>query len=153
MSYAEQELIIKPGRGIKHYWRDMWNYRELFYFLAWRDITVRYKQTVIGIAWSVIKPVMTMIVFSVIFGRLAEEVARMPAQIEGMSPIPDLDPQARRVFALFEAQAEIGSAEVAALLGVSSRHARSLLQRWAEEGWLELVEPAPRVKRYRLKAA
>jgi lipopolysaccharide transport system permease protein len=66
------DLIIEPGKGIKQYWRDIWRYRGLFYFLAWRDILVRYKQTVIGIAWSVIRPLLTMIVFTVIFGRLAK---------------------------------------------------------------------------------
>jgi ABC-type polysaccharide/polyol phosphate export permease len=49
------ELVIEPGRAEKNYWRDLWRYRELFYFLAWRDILVRYKQTVIGIAWPVIR--------------------------------------------------------------------------------------------------
>ena len=66
------DLIIEPGKGIKQYWADLWRYRELFYFLAWRDILVRYKQTVIGVAWSVIRPVLTMAVFSFIFGRLAK---------------------------------------------------------------------------------
>ena len=46
------ELVIEAGRAERHYWRDLWRYRELFYFLAWRDILVRYKQTVVGIAWS-----------------------------------------------------------------------------------------------------
>lgn len=67
-----EETIIEPGRGLKHYWRDLWKYRELFYFLAWRDISVRYKQTVIGVAWSVIRPVLTMIVFTIIFGKIAK---------------------------------------------------------------------------------
>ncbi|HMG35913.1 MAG TPA: ABC transporter permease [Blastocatellia bacterium] len=67
-----EELIIEPGRGLKHYWKDLWSYRELFYFLAWRDIAVRYKQTVIGVAWSVIRPVLTMAVFVVVFGKLAK---------------------------------------------------------------------------------
>lgn len=66
------EIIIEPGRGSKQYWRDLWHYRELFYFLAWRDILVRYKQTVIGIAWSVIRPLLTMIVFTIVFGKLAK---------------------------------------------------------------------------------
>jgi len=66
------ELVIEPGKGLKHYWRDLWSYRELFYFLAWRDILVRYKQTAIGIAWSVIRPLLTMIVFTVIFGKIAK---------------------------------------------------------------------------------
>lgn len=67
----EHDLIIEPGGGIQRYWRDLWNYRELFYFLAWRDILVRYKQTVIGIAWSVLRPFVTMVVFTVVFGKLA----------------------------------------------------------------------------------
>lgn len=66
------DLIIEPGKGMTNYWRDIWTYRELFYFLSWRDIMVRYKQTVIGVAWSVIRPVLTMIVFTVIFGNLAK---------------------------------------------------------------------------------
>lgn len=65
-------LVIEAGRTERHYWRDLWRYRELFYFLAWRDILVRYKQTVIGIAWAVLRPVLTMIVFTVIFGKLAK---------------------------------------------------------------------------------
>jgi lipopolysaccharide transport system permease protein len=67
-----QEIIIKPGMGALHYWRDIWRYRELFFFLAWRDILVRYKQTAIGIAWSVIRPLATMLVFTTVFGRLAK---------------------------------------------------------------------------------
>ena len=50
------DLILEPGRAERNYWRDLWRYRELFYFLAWRDILVRYKQTVIGIAWALIRP-------------------------------------------------------------------------------------------------
>jgi lipopolysaccharide transport system permease protein len=65
------ELIIEAGRADRHYWRDLWRYRELFYFLAWRDVLVRYKQTVIGVAWAVIRPLVTMVVFTLIFGRLA----------------------------------------------------------------------------------
>lgn len=68
----QTEIVIEPGKGIKHYWQDILHYRELFYFLAWRDIAVRYKQTVIGIAWAIIRPLLTMIVFTVIFGRLAK---------------------------------------------------------------------------------
>jgi lipopolysaccharide transport system permease protein len=67
-----QKLIIEAGRGERQYWRDLWTYRELFYFLAWRDILVRYKQTVIGIAWALVRPLLTMIVFTFIFGRLAK---------------------------------------------------------------------------------
>src|SRR5450432_1064863 len=74
------ELLIEPGRTEKNYWRDLWVYRELFYILSWRDIKVRYKQTVIGAAWSVIRPLLTMIIFTVIFGR----VAKLPT--EGTAP-------------------------------------------------------------------
>src|SRR5206468_12772011 len=69
------ELIIEPGRAERNYWRDLWRYRELFYFLAWRDILVRYKQTVIGIAWALIRPFLTMLVFTFVFSK----VAKLPA--------------------------------------------------------------------------
>ncbi len=69
---SQQELIIEAGRTEGQYWKDIWHYRELFYFLAWRDILVRYKQTVIGIAWSLIRPLLTMVVFTIIFGKLAK---------------------------------------------------------------------------------
>ncbi len=59
-----EELIIEPGRGERNYWRDLWRYRELFYILAWRDILIRYKQTVIGAAWALIRPMVTMLVFT-----------------------------------------------------------------------------------------
>src|SRR5262245_27750043 len=65
------ELVIEPGRTERHYWRDLWRYRELFQVLAWRDISVRYKQTVIGAAWALIRPFLTMVVFTVVFGKLA----------------------------------------------------------------------------------
>lgn len=67
----KHELIIEADKSKLHYWKDIWAYKELFYFLAWRDILVRYKQTVIGIAWSVIRPFMTMIILTVIFGKIA----------------------------------------------------------------------------------
>jgi len=66
------KLVIEAGRAEKHYWQDLWRFRELLYFLSWRDILVRYKQTVIGVAWSVIRPVLTMVVFTIIFGKLAK---------------------------------------------------------------------------------
>ncbi len=66
------ELILEAGRSEAQYWRDLWRYRELFYFLAWRDILVRYKQTAIGMAWALIRPFLTMVVFTVIFGKLAK---------------------------------------------------------------------------------
>jgi lipopolysaccharide transport system permease protein len=65
-------LIIKAGQAEKHYWQDLWRYRELFQVLAWRDVSVRYKQTSIGVAWALIRPFLTMVVFTVIFGRVAK---------------------------------------------------------------------------------
>lgn len=67
-----KETIIGPKRGTLHYWRDIWQYRELFYFLSWRDILVRYKQTVIGVVWAIIRPFLTMVIFTIIFGNLAK---------------------------------------------------------------------------------
>src|SRR6201984_2808974 len=75
-------IIIEPGRQELDYWRDLWRYRELFYVLAWRDLAVRYKQTVIGAAWAVIRPLLAMVVFSVIFGR----IAKLPS--DGAAPYP-----------------------------------------------------------------
>ena len=69
---SKPELIIEAGRSERQYWQDLWRYRELFYFLAWRDILVRYKQTAIGVAWALIRPFITMIVFTVVFGNLAK---------------------------------------------------------------------------------
>lgn len=66
-----QELLIEAGHAERQYWRDVWRYRELLYFLAWRDILVRYKQTVVGVTWSLIRPFLTMVVLTVVFGRLA----------------------------------------------------------------------------------
>ena len=68
----QQKLIIEAGRTERHYWADLWRYRELFYFLAWRDILVRYKQTAIGVVWAFMRPLLTMLVFTVIFGKLAK---------------------------------------------------------------------------------
>lgn len=76
------ELIIEAGRTERQYWKDIWKYRELFYFLAWRDILVRYKQTAIGLIWALIRPFLTMVVFTVVFGRLAN----LPS--EGDAPYP-----------------------------------------------------------------
>lgn len=70
------DLVIEPGRLGRNYWLDLWRFRELFLFLAWRDILVRYKQTIIGLAWSIIRPLLTMIVFTIIFGR----VAKLPSE-------------------------------------------------------------------------
>jgi lipopolysaccharide transport system permease protein len=68
----EFDLVIEPGRSEKNYWNDLWRFRELFIFMAWRDILVRYKQTAIGLSWSILRPVLTMIVFTVVFGRIAK---------------------------------------------------------------------------------
>ncbi|MDP4132365.1 MAG: ABC transporter permease, partial [Bacteroidota bacterium] len=69
------ELIIEAGAAEKNYWKDLWRYRELFYILSWRDLKVRYKQTVIGAAWSIVRPILTTIIFTFIFSR----VAKLPA--------------------------------------------------------------------------
>ena len=73
-------LILEPGRAERHYWRDLWRYRELFWVLAWRDVAVRYKQTVIGVALALLQPLLTMLVFTIIFGT----VAKLPS--EGNAP-------------------------------------------------------------------
>ena len=78
----EPILVLERGRADKHYWMDLWRYRELFLILAWRDLAVRYKQTVIGVVWAVLRPVLTMAVFTLIFGR----VARLPS--DGNTPYP-----------------------------------------------------------------
>jgi lipopolysaccharide transport system permease protein len=75
-------IILEAGRREHHYWRDLWRYRELFRVLAWRDLSVRYKQTVIGVAWALIRPVLTMVVFTIIFGRIAQ----LPT--DGTAPYP-----------------------------------------------------------------
>ena len=69
---SKPTVVIEAGRSELHYWRDIWRCRELFYFLAWRDILVRYKQTAIGILWALVRPIVTIVVFSVLFGRLAK---------------------------------------------------------------------------------
>jgi lipopolysaccharide transport system permease protein len=77
-----ETIIIEPGRLERNYWLDLWRYRELFRVLAWRDLAVRYKQTVIGVAWSVIRPLLTVLVFTVVFGR----IAKLPS--DGTVPYP-----------------------------------------------------------------
>ena len=66
------QLLIEADRTERQYWRDLWRYRELFYFLAWRDLLVRYKQTFVGVGWSLIRPLLTMIVLTVVFGKLGK---------------------------------------------------------------------------------
>jgi lipopolysaccharide transport system permease protein len=76
-----QTLVIEAGHAERYYWHDVWRYRELFYFLAWRDVLVRYKQTVVGVLWAVLRPLLTMMVFTLVFGKLA----KLPA---GNAPYP-----------------------------------------------------------------
>ncbi len=75
-------VIIENGRHERNYWGDIWRYRELFYVLAWRDVAVRYKQTIIGAAWALIRPFLTMVVFTVVFSR----IAKLPS--DGVTPYP-----------------------------------------------------------------
>ncbi|MGI8748679.1 MAG: ABC transporter permease [Deinococcus sp.] len=78
------DLVIEARRPDRAYWSDLWRYRELLLFLAWRDLLVRYKQTVVGVAWSVLRPLATMLIFTFVFGR----IARLPT--EGAAPYPIL---------------------------------------------------------------
>ena len=70
------DVVIEPRRSTGDFIKELLRYRELFYFLAWRDILVRYKQTVVGVAWSVVRPVLSMVVFTLVFGR----VAKLPSE-------------------------------------------------------------------------
>ncbi len=69
------EVFIESGRSEKNYWKDLWRYRELFYILSWRDLKVRYKQTIIGVIWSVLRPLLTMMIFTFVFGQIAKFTA------------------------------------------------------------------------------
>ena len=77
-------IILEAGRAERSYWSDLWGYRELFAILAWRDIAVQYKQTVIGTAWAVVRPLLTMLIFTVVFG----QIAKLPS--DGSTPYPVL---------------------------------------------------------------
>lgn len=68
----DEEIIIRAGLTEKNYWKDLWRFRELFYILSWRDIKVRYKQTVVGAAWGIIRPVLTTIIFTFVFSKVAK---------------------------------------------------------------------------------
>ena len=72
MPIMGEEIVLESGRTERHYWRDLWRYRELLYILAWRDVAVRYKQTVIGVAWALLQPLAQMIVMVVVFGKIAK---------------------------------------------------------------------------------
>lgn len=78
----ERLLVLEAGRAERNYWSDLWAYRELFIILAWRDLAVRYKQTLIGVAWAVIRPLLIMVIFTVIFSRLAKMTS------DGAAPYP-----------------------------------------------------------------
>lgn len=67
-----KEMVIEAGHDERTYWNDVWRYRELFWFLAWRDILVRYKQTVLGITWGLLQPFLMMVVFTIVFSRVAK---------------------------------------------------------------------------------
>src|SRR5215470_4183166 len=70
---TDYTIVIRPGKGFsKLDLVALWEFRELFYFLVWRDVKIRYKQTVIGAAWAIVQPVMTMVIFTVIFGNFAK---------------------------------------------------------------------------------
>lgn len=83
LSQGARVLVLRAGRAEQHYWRDLWAYRELFAILAWRDVAVRYKQTVIGFAWAIIRPFLTMVVLTVVFGR----IANLPSETSAPYPI------------------------------------------------------------------
>jgi lipopolysaccharide transport system permease protein len=68
---SSQEIIIEPRRAVRHYWRDLWQYRELFYFMAWRDVLIRYKNLSIGFAWALLRPFLTMLILTLVFNRFA----------------------------------------------------------------------------------
>jgi lipopolysaccharide transport system permease protein len=71
-------VVLEAGRADRQYWQDLWRYRELLLILAWRDVSVRYKQTVVGIAWAFIRPFLTTVVFTVVLGHLAKVQADTP---------------------------------------------------------------------------
>jgi lipopolysaccharide transport system permease protein len=83
-STAEWVLVLEAGRAERNYWSDLWHYRELFAILAWRDIAVRYKQTVIGVAWAIVRPLLTLVIMTIVFSRLAG----LPS--DGTAPYPVL---------------------------------------------------------------
>jgi lipopolysaccharide transport system permease protein len=102
MSHQATELIIEAGHTERNYWRDLFRFRELFYFLAWRDVLVRYKQTVIGVVWAVLRPLVSMMVLTFAFGR----IAKLPA--EGM-PYPVMVMTGQCLWQLFSTSLTEGS--------------------------------------------
>ena len=71
MSKSKQTIVIEAGRASREYWWDIWRQRELLFFLVWRDLLVRYKQTILGVSWVLLKPILTLAIFSVVFGKWA----------------------------------------------------------------------------------
>ncbi|MBE8233263.1 MAG: ABC transporter permease [Endozoicomonadaceae bacterium] len=72
MMSERQITVITPNKSLNNFWRELWDYRDLFYFLAWRDFKVRYKQTIIGVTWAILRPLLTMLVFTIVFGKIAK---------------------------------------------------------------------------------
>lgn len=106
--------IIQAGKHDRQYLIDLWKYRELFFFLSWRDILVRYKQTVIGVAWSIIRPILTMIVFTIIFGK----IAKLPS---GNVPYPILVFVALLPWQFFANALQTGSSSLISNAGMISK--------------------------------
>src|SRR5438105_5563246 len=124
-----QEIVIEAGRAERHYWRDLWHYRELFRVLAWRDVAVRYKQTVIGAAWAIIRPFLTMVVFTVIFGKLAN----LPS--EGTAPYAIMVFAGMLPWTFFSsALSDVSSSILASAHLISKVYFRRLLVRIAAAG-------------------
>ena len=69
---TEREIVIEPRKSAGSFIAELWQYRDLFFYLAWRDLLVRYKQTILGIAWSILRPLLTMIIFTIVFGKIAK---------------------------------------------------------------------------------
>jgi lipopolysaccharide transport system permease protein len=84
-------IVLAPGRAERHYWRDLWAYRELFTILAWRDVAVRYKQTVVGVGWSIVRPFLTMVIFTIVFCRLARLASETAVPYGGVLLARSLD--------------------------------------------------------------
>lgn len=114
MSVPTPELIIEAGRAERHYWRDLWRYRELLGFLAWRDVRVRYKQAVLGLGWALIQPAVTTAIFVFLFGNLA----KMP---DGGAPYPLLVLSGLIAWQLFAAALSGSSGSLVSNAGLISK--------------------------------
>jgi lipopolysaccharide transport system permease protein len=78
---AMNELVIEAGKSERHYWADLWKYRELFFFLSWRDILVRYKQTVIGVLWALIRPLLVILIGTIFFSKMTGMISNLPVPV------------------------------------------------------------------------